>query len=218
VTPYYSEAGITIYHGDCREILPEVWFGVDLLLADPPYGVNAVQRGRTFGTSNACETNEYIPVFDDDKPFDPSHLLSFPKVILWGANHYADKLPAESRWLTWDKRDGTESNPLADCELAWTNLGGPARLFHHRWMGMIRASEREKRMHPTQKPVALMKWCLMQAGNVAKVADPYMGCGPVIVAAHEMGIPAIGIEIEERYCEIAAKRLSQGVLPMEHSA
>jgi site-specific DNA-methyltransferase (adenine-specific) len=214
MTPYYEQDGITIYHGDCRDVLPDVWFGVDLLLADPPYGINAVQRGRTFGTSNACETNEYIPVHDDDKPFDPSALMGFRKVILWGGNHYADKLPAQPCWLTWDKRDGTKSNPLADCELAWTNLGGPARLFSHRWMGMIRESEREKRWHPTQKPVALMRWCLSQAALVANslVVDPYMGSGPVLVAAKESGHRAIGIDIEERYCEIAAKRLSQGVL------
>ena len=218
MTPYYEHGGITIYHGDCREILPSVWFGVELLLADPPYGINAVSRGRTFGTSNACETNEYIPIHDDDKPFDPSHLLTFPKVILWGGNHYADKLPAESCWLTWDKREGTQSNPLADCELAWTNLGGPARLFHHRWMGMIRASERDKRVHPTQKPVALMRWCLTVAGKADVICDPYMGSGPTLVAAKETGRRAIGIEIEERYCEIAAKRLEQEVLPLELGA
>jgi site-specific DNA-methyltransferase (adenine-specific) len=217
VKPYYEHGGITIYHGDCRDVLPDVWFGVDLLLTDPPYGINAVQRGRTFGTSNACATNEYIPVHDDDKPFDPAHLLAFRRAILWGANHYADKLPSESCWLTWDKRDGTKSNPLADCELAWTNLGGPARLFSHRWMGMIRESERDKRMHPTQKPVALMRWCIAQAALAVNsvIVDAYMGCGPVLVAAKEFGHFAIGIEIEERYCEIAAKRLAQEVLPLE---
>jgi site-specific DNA-methyltransferase (adenine-specific) len=216
--PYYERGGITIYHGDCRDVLPDVWFGVDLLLADPPYGINAVTRGRTFGTSNACQTNEYIPVHDDDKPFDPSHLLAFPKVILWGANHYSDKLPSEPCWLTWDKREGTNSNPMADCELAWTNLGGPARLFHHRWMGMVRASERDKRMHPTQKPSALMRWCISLAKTSGVVCDPYMGCGPTMVAAKETGLSAIGIEIEERYCEIAAKRLEQEVLPLEQPA
>ena len=219
--PYYEQDGITIYHGDCREILPSAWFGVDLLLADPPYGINAVTRGKTFGTSNACETNTYIPVHDDDRPFDPAHLLGFPKVVLWGANHYADKLPAESCWLTWDKRDGLKSNPLADCELAWSNLGGPARLFHHRWMGMIRDSETERRLHPTQKPVALMRWCLSIAKPTGAVCDPYMGSGPVLLASREFGVPAIGIEIEERYCEIAARRLeearAQQSLPLEEA-
>jgi site-specific DNA-methyltransferase (adenine-specific) len=216
VKPYYEQDGVTIYHGDCRDVLPAVWFGVDLLMADPPYGINAVLRGKTFGTSNVCKTNTYIPIHGDDEPFDPAHLLGFPKVILWGANHYADKLPAESCWLAWDKRDGVRSNPLADCELAWSNLGGPARLFHHRWMGMIRASERERRLHPTQKPVALMRWCL-SLSKPTSLCDPYMGSGPALIAAREYGIPAIGIEIEERYCEIVAKRLSQGVLGLELS-
>jgi site-specific DNA-methyltransferase (adenine-specific) len=218
--PYYEHGGITIYHGDCREILPDVWFGVDLLLTDPPYGINAVTRGRTFGTSNACATNEYIPVHDDDKPFHPQHLLMFPKAILWGGNHYGAHLPSEPCWLAWDKRDGTKSNPMADCELAWTNLGGPARLFSHRWMGMIRESERDKRMHPTQKPVALMRWCLANAdlSPNSLVLDAYMGSGPVLVAAKESGHRAIGIEIEERYCEIAAKRLQQEVLPLVANA
>ena len=213
--PYYEQDGITIYHGDCRDILPEVWLGVDLLLADPPYGINAVtEKGKTFGTSNACDTNTYAPIFDDDKPFDPAHLLIFPKIILWGANHYADKLPAQSCWLAWDKRDGVKSNPLADCELAWTNLGGPARLLHHRWMGMIRASERDRRMHPTQKPVALMRWCLELAQPDGVVCDPYMGSGPTLVAAKERGLRAVGIEMEEAYCEIAATRLAQGSLAL----
>ncbi len=219
--PYYEQDGITIYHGDCREVLPGVWFGVDLLLADPPYGISAVSRGRTFGTSNACATNEYIPVHGDDEPFDPAALLAIPaKSILWGANHYSKHLPSASCWLTWDKRDGTKSNPMADCELAWTNLGGPARLFSHRWMGMIRDSERERRMHPTQKPEALMRWCIAQAAlrPNSLIVDPYMGSGPVLSAAKSGGHRAIGIEIEERYCEIAAKRLAQAVLPLEAGA
>jgi site-specific DNA-methyltransferase (adenine-specific) len=217
VTPYYEHGGITIYHGDCREIMPRLRADVDLVCSDPPYGINAVQRGRTFGTSNACDTNQYIPVYEDDRPFDPSHLLGYPKAILWGANHYAAKLPSESCWLVWDKRDGTRSNPLADCELAWTSLGGPARLFSHRWMGMIRESERGKRMHPTQKPIALMRWCLAMAALSANslILDCYMGCGPALVAAKESGHRAIGIEVEERYCEIAANRLRQDVLQLE---
>ena len=221
MTPYYERGGITIYHGDCREILPDVWFGVDLLLTDPPYGISAVVRGKTFGTSNECATNDYIPVHGDDEPFNPAHLLALPgRKVLWGANHYAALLPSEPCWLTWDKRDGTRSNPLADCELAWTNFGGPARLFSHRWMGMIRESERQRRMHPTQKPVALMRWVIGLAALSPNslVVDAYMGCGPTIVAAKEGGHRAIGIEIEERYCEIAAKRLEQEVLPLDMGA
>jgi len=215
VTPYYQEAGITIYHGDCRDILPHV--SADVVVTDPPYGIGAVLKGKTFGTSNACATNDYLPIVGDDSPFDPSPFLCFGGVVLWGANHYAARLPSESCWLVWDKRDGMKSNPLADCELAWTNLGGPARLFSHRWMGMIRDSEREQRVHPAQKPSALMRWCLgFVRGDL--VLDPFMGSGTTLVAAKQLGRRAIGIEIEERYCEIAIKRLRQEFLPFEPPA
>jgi site-specific DNA-methyltransferase (adenine-specific)/modification methylase len=155
-----------------------------------------------------------------DKPFDPTHLLQFGRVVLFGGNHFADRLPPTPSWIIWDKRDGITSNDNADCELAWTNLGGPARLYRHMWNGMIKASERDKRrVHPTQKPVALMAWIIgnhTQPGDL--ILDPYMGSGPVARAAADLGRRYIGIEIEERYCEIAARRLEQSVLPLEVSA
>jgi site-specific DNA-methyltransferase (adenine-specific) len=138
--------------------------------------------------------------------------------ILWGAQYYADKLPPSRSWLVWDKRDATGSNDNADCELAWTNLNIPARLFHHLWNGVCRASEvGELVLHPTQKPVALMRWCLLRAnlkpGDL--VLDPYMGSGPVAQACKELGLRYIGIELVVAYCEIAARRLSQEVLDLE---
>ena len=226
--PYYEHAGVTIYHGDCREILPDVWFGVDLLLTDPPYGVNEACNRKERGRGKLAECNDFPPVYDDDKPFSPTHLLIAPRVVLFGANHYADKLPPSAAWLTWDKVDGLESkrvvgfNDNADAELAWSNLPGPARIFRHRWMGAMKASERQDgRVHPTQKPVTLMRWIIQHWAAVpvgGLVLDPYMGSGPVLVAAKETGRRAIGIEIEERYCEIAAKRLQQEVLPLEATA
>ena len=217
LTPYYEHGGITIYHGDCREVLPDVWFGVDLLLADPPYGVSEACNRKERGRGKLAECNNFPDVYDDDKPFNPSHLLVIPRVVLFGGNHFADKLPPTPSWIVWDKRDGIPSNDNADCELAWTNLGGPARVFRHVWNGMIKASERDqRRVHPTQKPVALMRWIIQKHTQPgALVLDPYMGSGPVLVAAKETDRRAIGIEIEERYCEIAAKRLQQEVLPLE---
>jgi site-specific DNA-methyltransferase (adenine-specific) len=217
VKPFYEHGGITIYHGDCRDVLPDVWFGVDLLLTDPPYGVSEACNRKERGRSNLAECNDFPDVFDDHKPFDPSHLLVCRKAVLFGANHYADKLPPSPSWMVWDKRDGIASNDNADCELAWSNLGGPARVFRHLWSGMIKASERDqKRVHPTQKPVALMRWIIQQWTQPGQlVLDPYMGSGPTLIAAKESARRCIGIEIEERYCEIAAKRLSQEVLPLE---
>jgi site-specific DNA-methyltransferase (adenine-specific) len=112
----------------------------------------------------------------------------------------------------WDKRDGLTSNDFADCELIYTNLSGVARLFSHRWSGALRDSERgEARVHPTQKPLVLMRW-LIELTVAETILDPYMGSGTTLRAAKDLGRKAIGIEIEERYCEIAANRLRQEVL------
>ena len=208
-----DNGNIRLYCGDCLEILPTLE-AVDAVIADPPYGVNAVKAGKCFGKGNACKANDYRPIAGDDRPFDPFPLLSVGKTVcLWGANHYSARLPSAACWLVWDKRDGCNSNPLADCELAWTNKTTPARLFHHRWMGMIRASEREKRVHPAQKPVALMEWCIEQVAvpDGGVVLDPYMGSGPTGVACVKTGRKFIGIELDRGYFDIAVKRIEKAL-------
>lgn len=202
-----------IHNVDCLEFLRTLPSGsVDAVVTDPPYGITAVKNGKCFATSNACKTNTYKEIVGDDKPFDPSHILGLAKTVcLWGANHYSQHLPKSSCWLVWDKRDGCNPNPMADCELAWTNTNAPARLFHHRWMGMIRASERGPRVHPSQKPVALMEWVLetLKVPVGATVIDPYCGSGPVGVACIKTGRNFIGCEIDAGYCEIARKRCKE---------
>jgi site-specific DNA-methyltransferase (adenine-specific) len=215
--PYYSDNGITIYHGYCLEVLASIRSeSVDLVLTDPPYGVPRLLRG---GRGKG-RTNE--PITGNNEDFDPGHLLSFKRVIVWGANHYANKLPASSAWLIWDKREGQTSDNNADCEMAWTNIQRPLRLYRQLWRGMyIRGEENGKpRLHPTQKPVGLMRWCIdyacLEFGSL--IVDPYIGSGATLLAGQRAGHRVIGIEIEERYCEIAAKRLSQGVLQLEQPA
>jgi site-specific DNA-methyltransferase (adenine-specific) len=212
--PYYEHAGITIYHGDCREILPDVWFGVDLLLTDPPYGINHVSGGGNGGKWHNVR-HQGVRITDDDNPFDPAHLLGRSPVILWGANFYSDKLPGGG-WLVWDKRHGIEAMEFnrSDSELAFFSGSKTVKTFRHLWHGLCRATEIGEHLHPTQKPVALMKWCIGMVPNATLVLDPYAGSGPTLHAAKQMGRRAIGIEIEERYCEIAAKRLAQEVLPL----
>lgn len=220
MTPYYDHGGITIYHGDCREIIPSLWqSGVDLLIADPPYGVNYIVAPQVVGRGHRrILMGGKPPVFGDDKPFDPSHLTLFKRAILFGANHYSDKLPVSGGWIVWDKTGGGRGprNSFADVELAWSNLRKTPTIKHHLWKGLVRDSEAgDTVLHPTQKPVALMAWLIneyTQPGQL--ILDPYMGSGPVLVAAKMSARRAIGIEIEERYCEIAAKRLQQEVLPL----
>jgi DNA modification methylase len=214
--PYYEHAGITIYHGDCREILSAL--AVDAILTDPPYGIahptNYAERGR----SKLARCSNYAPVFEDDKPFDPAWLLAMNKpTLLFGANYFADKLPPSSGWVVWDKLRPHELDQ-ATAEVAWTNFVKGVRVFRYLWNGMLRDGD-EKLEHPTMKPAALWTWILslrwMPAGVIC---DPYMGSGTTLRAAKDYGRRAIGIEIEEKYCEIAALRLSQEVMNFDEGA
>lgn len=232
--PYYEHRGITIYHGDCREILPSLP-PVGLLLCDPPYGIGLAvdyadrfspQPGsaRWWSSSDRKLNVRHKPIVGDDEPFDPAHLISFPaqRRVLWGANWYANRLPDSGGWWMWDKRNGKRDVsdadwPMGEGELAWTDVGKGVRIFRHTWFGLIRDSEHGDHYHPTQKPSALMAWCIEKAKVPGTILDPYAGSGPTLIAAKAMGRKAIGIEIEERYCEIAAKRLSQEVFDFAHA-
>lgn len=203
--------GVELYCGDCREILPTLG-KVDAVVTDPPYGIGFVHSGK--GGKLARSTSfGGIAIIGDDQPFDPAPLLAFDTVVLFGANHFADKLPSSSNWLVWDKRDGVCSNDQADCEMAWTNLRGPARLTRHLWNGMLKASERgESRVHPTQKPVAVMEWVILQTVNPNDtILDPYMGSGTTGVAAVRNDRKFIGIEIEPKYFDTACRRISDAL-------
>jgi DNA modification methylase len=208
--PYYEASGVTIYHGDSREILPSLAF--DVIATDPPYGVSHPTNFRARGRSRLAGCRDYAPVHGDDKPFDPSWLLSLDKpTILWGANHYASRLPDAGGWLVWDKERPHDLDQ-ATAELAWTNFVKGVRVFRHLWHGMLRASN-DALIHPTQKPEALHKWCFaLRWFPAGIVADPYMGSGSLLRAAKDAGKTAIGVEVEERYCELVAKRLGQEVL------
>ena len=212
VKPYYSDDLVTIYHGDCREWMPFIPSPL-VIVTDPPYGIGYSQGGGGGGWAPGRKSFVGAVVHGDDAPFDPAPILAFGvPTVLFGGNHYADQLPPVASWLVWDKRDGDSSNDFADCELAWTNLGGPARLFSHRWKGLVKDSERGvPRVHPTQKPVAVMRWVIERCPD-GTILDPYMGSGSTLVAAKSLNRRAIGIEIEERYCEIAANRCRQEVL------
>lgn len=208
--PYYQNDFATIYHGDCREILPTLP-KVDLVLTDPPYGVDFDTDYRRFTAGFNVERKAHKKVANDDKPFDPAQFIALaPVVILWGANCYPNHLTTGS-FLVWDKRFSNGAAFLADAEVAWMNKGHGVYIYTETSQGFIRSEPIE---HPTQKPIGLMVWCLGKAAKCQTILDPFMGSGTTLVAAKQLGRKSIGIELEEKYCEIAAKRLSQEYLPL----
>lgn len=229
--PYYEHAGISIYHGDSREVLGE-WEGLrtqsfDLLLTDPPYGLG-FSRAKNRGGSGALmqmtgffagQSRPQATNYGEDDDWDDERadaLVARAKAlcrqsIVWGGNYY-DLGPARC-WLVWDKDNG--NTDFADCELAWTNLDKAVRKLTYRWNGMLQQPGRPKepRIHPTQKPEAVMVWALgLTPTSVKTVLDPFMGSGTTLRAAKDLGRRAIGIELLESHCETAVRRLRQEVL------
>lgn len=218
VEPYYQNHGVTIIHGDCREVLPTLSPRPDLIIADPPYGVGARTgygaAGRGLGIERGgrrvCPARNHPPIVGDDAPFDPAHLLAFPNLVLWGANHYADRLPTSHFWLAWDRKCGVGGGTGTDAELAWVRGRSftTVRIYRHLWAGLLRDSECQQRSrHPAQKPVALMAWCLGWFPDTAECCDPYMGSGAVPLACCRQGVRCTAIECVEEYCELSARRL-----------
>jgi DNA modification methylase len=211
--PYYEEDGITIYNADCRQVLPFVG-RMDLLLTDPPYGIDIAKSGKVGGSNNAKAKDYGASDWDKEPPrrwFLEAAKEKAERAILWGGNYY-EGLPPSRCWLVWHKND-TACN-FADCELAWTNIPGGVKYKRHLWNGYWQEDmgNKEARVHPTQKPTALMRWCLSLVPEAQTVLDPFMGSGTTLVAARLEGRKAIGIEISERYCEAAVKRLAQKTL------
>lgn len=209
-----------IVAGDCLPLLKEMPEKcVDLVLTDPPWGASTSCNAQRFTRAKSpwwdnVDTSKIVAHKDiegDDKPFDPHPFIKGP-AILWGANWFADKLPVSGGWLVWDKRIGVEDMaekgwPLGEAELAWTNIRGSVRVFRNLWSGLLRSEEKGQFYHPTQKPIALMLWCLALVPNATIILDPFCGSGTTCVAAKMLGRRYIGIDISEEYCNIARERL-----------
>ena len=221
---------IEIVNADCYTLL-DAWPSDAALVSDPPYGIafnygakRSRKTGLDWGKGEQPERNRgWRNVHGDDRPFDPAPFLRFATVCLWGANNFSSRLPDSRAWLVWDKRDGIPSNDQADCELAWTNLPGVARLMTRYWNGGTAKERNEARLHSNQKPVGLMGWCLQQCavGADALVIDPFMGSGSLGVACHRAGLRYLGVEIDPEHYATAKARLqretAQGLLCMPNA-
>jgi len=211
--PYYEHAGITIYHGDSEEILPKIGH-FDLLLTDPPYGISMDKGfgggGRSGGPSKTPrKPQQYDDDWDSVRPsqslFDLM-LASAESHIIWGAQYFTDLLPQRDKWLIWDKLQPMPT--FSSAELAWTSLPGVSVKTHKEHAA---GPASIGKVHPAQKPLGLMMWCLSLT-SCTSVVDPFMGSGSTLLAAKELGKRCVGIEREEKYCEIASRRLSQEVM------
>ena len=202
----------TLYLGDCRNVLPTLT-GIDAVVTDPPYGIGW-DTAYCFSSRNSAVADaaikmgrhqHYPPIAGDAASFDPTPLLGIGRTqIIFGANHFSDLLPKGS-WLIWDKRDASGEAFMSQAECAWSSRGKSVRIISHCWQGFSRASENSEHYHPTQKPVALMVWCCEM--TTGAILDPYMGSGTTGVACARLGRRFIGIEIEQRYFDIACRRI-----------
>lgn len=207
----------TLYLGDCMDILPTLG-KVDAVVTDPPYGIAYAHSGYhdgRIGNTKAANLRGCPPVRGDNKPFDPAPLIAFSdNVLMFGADHFFSRLPDSGRWLAFDKLNGmTPWDSFSDVEFAWHSQDKAARIFSMKWKGLAcdKTEESGLRQHTTQKPIRLMRWCIdqcgLQAGDV--VIDPYMGSGTTGIAAAQMGLSFIGIELEPKYFDIACRRIER---------
>lgn len=192
----------TLYLGDCMDVLPTL-DKVDAVITDPPYGIDIENAGGR-SAANGWNTFEKLG-WDKARPDKEvfTLIVAAAKVsIIWGGNYFTDCLPPSMQWLVWDKMQRGFS--LADCEFAWTSQWNAARVFNYSRAHAMQ----DGKEHPTQKPLALMKWCIDQCKNKPQtILDPFMGSGTTGVAAVQMGRKFIGVEREPKYFDIACERI-----------
>ena len=210
LTPYYETELGKLYHGDCLEIMPNLE-PVDLVLTDPPYGIGIdnqkirtkPNRPNTHGRGGELQ---YTAIKWDNKPINKMYFDEMFKIsqnqIIWGANYYCSFLPNGWGWIYWDKQMG--NNSFSSGEFAFQSRFIKGSCFSFPSMRV-----KGTRTHPTQKPIELMVFCLEFFPSANTTLDPFIGSGTTAIACERLNRRWIGIEIEERYCQIAAKRIER---------
>lgn len=200
-----------LINGDCLEEMKKIPDGsIDLVLTDPPYGIG---KPKTTGfTKKRGDFGKY----KTDKKVTKEYLDVIFRIsknqVIFGAQYYLDYLPPTKEMWMWDKKTG--KNYFADGELIWTSYTGTIRIFQHQWCGCFKDSERGiKAVHPNQKPIKVMEWCLRKTNEGDTVLDPFMGSGTTGVACKNLNRNFIGIELDKEYYEIAKKRIEDIPLP-----
>ncbi len=186
----------TLYCGDCMDLLPTLG-KFDAVITDPPYGIGEKMKGGTWGAKQKYADFREWDKAPENLFFDLVERLA-EKIVIWGGNYFG--LRGARCYLAWHKLNAVPT--MADFELAWTNLDKPCKSFSH-GVGVHDTG------HPTQKPLPLMKWCVLQVGKAQTILDPFLGSGTTGVAAVDMGRDFVGIEINKKYFDIACRRIEQ---------
>lgn len=192
----WAAPGVELYLGDCLDILPNL-AGIDAVITDPPYGINANQQTLGAGKKQFARGDGWDTALVDLGP-----VLKIGRYhCFWGGNYYTDSLPPVNSWLIWHKLNDGRS--FSECEMAWTDFAKQIRHLSHHWGG-------EEKTHPTQKPYKVMSWTVRQLPeDVTTILDPYMGSGTTGIACIKAGKRFIGIEKDPVYFELARKRIEK---------
>jgi 16S rRNA G966 N2-methylase RsmD len=186
----------------------------DMVFTDPPYGIKVVKSDMVGADFGVAKKGKYSEVIADDTTdtarefYDTCVALGMDRFIIWGGNYFTDFLPFSDGWLIWNKRAGTDiRNTFADGEMAWCSFHTPIRIYDQLWNGMIRAGEKEKRVHPTQKPIKMLSEVIQDHVKGDLLFDGFLGSGSTMVAAHQLKRKCFGMELDPKYCDVIVRRM-----------
>lgn len=192
-------------------------------IIDPPYGIDVVSGTvggdkpfGTVGSSNMVKANRYSPIIGDNTTQtarDVYNLLvsiGVDKLVIWGGNYFTDFLPPSRCWIVWDKKGREWNDNFSDFEMAWTSFSNPSKIIRHTFMGMVQEGEREKRVHPTQKPVKVISDIVemfTEKGDI--VLDLFGGSGSTLIACEQLDRTCYMMELDPKYCDVIRKRYAK---------
>ena len=188
----------------------------DMVFTDPPYGISVVKNDMVGADFGIAKKGQYKPIANDETKdvaeefYKTCISLGMNDFILWGGNYFTNFLPFSDGWLIWNKRAGTDiRNTFADGEMAWCSFHTPIRIYDQLWNGMIREGEKEKRVHPTQKPIRMLGEIIDDHIKGKIVYDGFLGSGSIMVASHQKQKICFGIEMSPDYCQVIVDRMKK---------
>ena len=188
----------------------------DMVFTDPPYGISVVKNDMVGADFGIAKKGQYKPIANDETKdvaqefYQTCISLGMNDFIIWGGNYFTNFLPFSDGWLIWNKRAGTDiRNTFADGEMAWCSFHTPIRIYDQLWNGMIREGEKEKRVHPTQKPIRMLGEIIDDHIKGQIIYDGFLGSGSIMVAAQQKQKVCYGIEMSPDYCQVIVDRMKK---------